>query len=360
MPFDPSLALPKINARLKGTGLQLELIGKANAIYIRGTFPNEPWKALGRSQRRLALKTKALDLESLRAAENRAREIALDLNKGSFNWNEFLGKTEERKTIAYYCKLLEQDKYKSGRVSDYTWKYSYEKLIETLPLKSDPSEEILMAWVLEQDPKCTTMRPKYLSVAASICEYADIDCKRLKRLRREYSSKPINDRNLPSDELIEQTWESINSVEWKAVYGMLATYGFRPHELFHLSFDNWPNVNVLEDTKTGARLVPPIHAHWIEKFSLSERFKMPSNMRIKEGTPNATLGKKIASGFTHLKLSDPYNLRHCYARRCLVLGLPADISAKLLGHSQQIHLETYRRFVTQNTYVDIANSILKR
>ena len=54
---------------------------------------------------------------------------------------------------------------------------------------------------------------------------------------------------------------------------MLATYGLRPHELDDCEFiDLKHRLKVPDDTKTGFRVVVPLHRDWVELFELrSER-----------------------------------------------------------------------------------------
>ena len=58
----------------------------------------------------------------------------------------------------------------------------------------------------------------------------------LKDIKGNYKPKPVNADDVPSDDEIEAIWESIASPGWRWVYGMLATYGLRPHEVFRFLF----------------------------------------------------------------------------------------------------------------------------
>jgi len=41
----------------------------------------------------------------------------------------------------------------------------------------------------------------------------------------------------------------------------------------------------------------------------------------------------------------PYALRHAYALRLLSAGVPPELGARLMGHSVQMHTQTYQRWI---------------
>lgn len=347
----------KANRRLKGCGLSLELRGKGDNLYMRGMFPAKDGN--GSKQRSVALKMKALTLEDVRLAEQTARQVALDLNKGDFSWAKFSDVEEDDKqTIGYFVQELEQQRRHT--VSSYTWQYAYAKLMQTLPLDRPISEDILYSWILERDPKNSTMRRKYVSIARALLDLAGLSDRKVSRLTSQISSKAINPRDLPEDEAILVMFERIKteSEEWAWTYGMLAVYGLRPHELFRLDLSNFPDVRVLPESKTGERIVPPLPPQWIDRMGLDSEIKIPSTLKWSPDDENWKLGRKIGKRYKKAGYGDPYNLRHCYARRCLVYGLTSDISSKLMGHSRQIHEDRYRAFIKGSLYVDIAKEII--
>lgn len=350
----------RANARLKGRGCSLELSGKFDNLYLRGTFPNKPWEGEGSKQRRISLKLRALTQDAVKEAELVAIEVSLALNKGCFDWARFgdiQDPNGDSSTITYWAERFKEDKLRTGKISDYTWKYSYQNLIDKLPTNTPVTQENLMAWILEHDPSASTMRRKYLSVALGIANLAKIETDKLKQLTRENQSKVLNPRFLLSDSQIESTALSISHEQWAWVYKMLATYGLRPHEIYKLDYTNFPDIRVSGDTKTGERLVPPLYPEWVKKFNLEGYANLPENLNWGMNDPNWKLGRKIGQAFEKKGLGYPYNLRHCYARRCLELGLTSDVSAALLGHSREIHENRYRAFISSSTYLEVAKRI---
>lgn len=360
--------LAATNKRLEGTRVTLEMSGKKNNLSLRATLPAKPWDKDQRSrQQRVSLgltvwwgegdkEAEARAKQNLAEAEKIAKQVDVDLMDGCFDWTGFSHiedpREPEPQTIADWVKLLERDR-RPGMKPD-TWRYNYETLLSSLPLNEPISEEILCQWIREVDPEGSTMRSKYVTIALGLCELADVPTKNIKKLRRDRPTQPVNPRDLPSDEAIVAMWETICDRDWSWVYGMLATYGLRPHELFRLDLSIWPDVRVLQNSKTGERIVPAIRPEWIKKFELTAEVCLPANLNWNAETANWRLGLKIGQGFKRYCLGSPYDLRHCYARACLEAGLSSDISAKLMGHSREIHERSYRAFIKSSVYVDAA------
>lgn len=356
--------LEKANNRLRGRGVRLEASGRGEYknLYLRATLPNKPGKPPGRSQQRIALKIKAFTERDVKRAEAMALEIALDLHQDEFDWRKF-GDYEEPdelkpKTIGDLAKELEQEK--RHKLKQSTWRYNYEKLLLTLPLDEEPTVQLLYNWVLENDPNNSTKRKNYVYVAKGILALADLPTSKLDKLSRDIATKAINPRLLPEDEEIENQWKAINdySSEWGNVFGMLAVYGLRPHELFRLDLSNFPNIRVTPEAKTGERIVLPLHEKWVDEFQLSDRFLLPSKLRWSELEQNVRLGRRITAKFVDAGWGSPYNLRHAYSRRCIEYGMSSDIAAKLMGHGRSINEARYQAFVKNSVYLDAAKRII--
>ena len=147
--------------------------------------------------------------------------------------------------------------------------------------------------------------------------------------------------------------DSIQCAGWRWVAAMQATYGLRNHEVFHLNLLDFPTVWVEDPTKTGKRFVYPVHADWTDRWNLSSR-NLPSLKELSKDNKfawnNTLLGTKVSKWFAAHMTCKPYDLRHSYARRCFEQGFPADLTAKLMGHSLQVQLNTYRAWWSESTY----------
>ena len=73
---------------------------------------------------------------------------------------------------------------------------------------------------------------------------------------------PKAKRQIPTLSEIDEYYNLMRSPQWKWVFGIIACYGIRPHEIFHLDCslmtDYPPALQVKERTKTGSRLVYPL------------------------------------------------------------------------------------------------------
>ena len=164
-------------------------------------------------------------------------------------------------------------------------------------------------------------------------------------------------RELPSDELIKQYWELIPNIKWRLVYGLMATYGLRNHEVFFcdlssLSKNGDKILRVLPNTKTGEHQVWPFHTDWVDYFELnkvSQSYEhLPSINTNLKTTSLQKVGRRVSEQFRRYKLPiTPYDLRHAWAIRTIHIGLPDTVSARMMGHSVSIHNRTYHHWITR-------------
>ncbi|MGB6297528.1 MAG: integrase, partial [Rivularia sp. (in: cyanobacteria)] len=143
------------------------------------------------------------------------------------------------------------------------------------------------------------------------------------------------------------------------IYGMCAAYGLRPHEAFHVDMLDFPTARVSDETKTGERFIYPLYPEWAHSWNLRE-IVLP-NLKSIEDSSNAKLGTKVSGFFYDFKIPfPPYNLRHCYARRCFEFGFTPDFGAKLMGHSVTTHCKTYRAWIDEATYLKVYETLINR
>lgn len=161
----------------------------------------------------------------------------------------------------------------------------------------------------------------------------------------------LNRKNTNRSDATE-TWEM-----WRWVYGMLATFGLRPRELFVKPNINWwisqQNIDntwkVDKDTKTGYREVIPFVPEWIELFDL----KNPQALtildkkisQIKSVQQINWMRRDISRWFRKIGIEfQPYDLRHACAIRSHLQGIPIKAAADNLGHTVDEHTKTYQRW----------------
>jgi integrase len=193
-------------------------------------------------------------------------------------------------------------------------------------------------------------------VIAQLARFLELDDKRIKAIAGSYKPKPVDPAELPGDEEIIAIWETMGV--WKWVYGMMATYGLRPHETFKVDLRKENSqliATVKNDTKTGSRIVLPLHNSWTDLFSL-ETIVYPNI--ILDGRDNRRLSERISLRFREKRVPhSPKALRHAYSCRGARLGIGPDVMARLMGHSISVHCSTYQNAISLAQYQEILKKV---
>ena len=191
-----------------------------------------------------------------------------------------------------------------------------------------------------------------------------------KLMAKGYGLNKASFRDLPADEIIENLWDKIPNKSWKYVFGLMATYGLRNHEVFFCDLSSLTNygdkiIRVLPTTKTGEHQVWPFHPKWVDKFELCELGKdpelLPKINRDLRVTTLQNIGKKITDQFKRYSLKiKPYDLRHAWAVRTIFYDLPDTVAARMMGHSVSLHTQTYHHWITKRDQQQAVNNALSK
>ncbi len=192
----------------------------------------------------------------------------------------------------------------------------------------------------------TRTREKLCFAYGAIARFAGIEAK-FSDLAAGCKSKI--QRDLPSDAEIETMRDTIANPAWQWIFGMLATYGLRPHEVFKLdcseisSLPGW--LRVLRDTKTKERLILPLKPKWRSEWKLWD-VSLPKT--ITQGKTNQEIAGKVTPSLHEqgIKLT-AYHLRDAYAIRASVLGIDPAIVARWIGHSLKTHFDKYHKHISK-------------
>lgn len=214
---------------------------------------------------------------------------------------------------------------------------------------------------------------------------------KLSDFNKDYKPKT---RSLPTDEQIiegfyriqeahdKNPWAGkttpyfIRLASWGWVYGILATYGLRPHELLAIDIDNsfetelnelTLDENLCDGIKTGSRIVYPLKPDWVDLFGLKDvkhpekrnqltivlHNKIVRKVDTKKQSTSSDEPKNVTS-ITNV-ISDrfkvktkpikAYDLRHAYAVRGYVYNVSIGCMAKLMGHSIEMHEKIYQKYI---------------
>ena len=189
-------------------------------------------------------------------------------------------------------------------------------------------------------------------------------------LSQGYGLKKASFRDLPNDDFIQELWRKIPNESWKYVFALMATYGLRNHEVFFADLSSLKKggdniIRVLDTTKTGEHQVWPFHPKWVEIFELNKLGedysllpKINLNLKI---TTLQNIGKRVTEQFKRYQLNiKPYDLRHAYAVRTILYDLPDTVAARMMGHSVNLHTQTYHHWITKRDQQKaVNNAILK-
>lgn len=257
---------------------------------------------------------------------------------------------QQQKAIANWIQEFEQNYFtRRARTpkSETTWRTDYRDVFDRLPANSPLTPDILLTLATSTVPETRT-RKRYCIALNALARFAEMAVD-LKPYSGGYSAKKVKPRELPDDSTIVRVYDQIPAPDWRWAYGMLATYGLRPHELFHLDYQRLKDGDVgLQVTggKTNSRLVFPLYPEWFERFNLPE-IDLPKCT----GAANKDLGNRVTRAFNRHNLPFPaYALRHCWAVRSLEFGLDLSLAAQQMGHSVQVHTDTYHAWISERQH----------
>ncbi|PHJ60718.1 integrase [Nostoc linckia z18] len=374
------LELETVNLRLKSAKTKVTIRESNGSLQLRATLPIKPGdkdkNGTGRKQYNLSLNIPA-NLDGLKTAEEEAYELGKLIARKTFAWNEkYLGNEAIKKDCKTIGELLEkfEDEYfkthKRTTKSEHTFFYYISRTKRfTNPADLATSENLINA--IERIDKEWSKYNAARAIAV-FCQTFKIEIDLSK-----YSKMPENNsRNIPTDaeiaegigkfeqylntrgnqvnQNVQDSWQL-----WRWTYGMLAVFGLRPRELFiNPDIDWWLSQENLDltwkvhkDCKTGEREALPLYKQWIEEFDLRnpKYLEMLATAISKKDNTNyaeiTALTQRVSWWFRKIGLDfKPYDLRHAWAIRAHILGIPIKAAADNLGHSVQVHTQTYQRW----------------
>ncbi|XFA73098.1 site-specific integrase [Thermosynechococcaceae cyanobacterium Okahandja] len=355
--------IAQVNQRLKAAQLGLQIERRGQRLNLRGTFPPRPGtQRLRPHQQRLSLALPAT-AAGLKQAEKEAKIIAAKLLDQSFRWQDYLtlprvgsvGGLSLAEQVAAYEEVFFRANPSSSRRT--TWQTAYapylRQLLACAAAHPDWALPELIYTVLEQLPSHRRQRQVACTAFQGLCRFLNVQLPiPLTQFWGQYSPSHTQKRQLPSDCDIVAAFNQIPHRGWQYVYGLMAAYGLRNHEVFFCDLAGLVNgdpegmIEVLSTTKTGAHYVWPFPPQWIDTFGL----RSPQWPRINTDLSTTTLqriGQRVNQQFRRYGIPfRPYDLRHAWAVRTIHYGLPDTVAARMMGHSVAIHTRTYHRWLT--------------
>ena len=371
-----------INRKFLIKGSKLKIEKRGGKLNIRGSLPSKENKNIQKVQR-ISLGIDA-DTDGLEEAKKKLQLINLQLELNQFEWRNWITSSiqENNKTYEFFIKEISEfeknffKEYRNEHLNSArksTWNSSYKPYIKRMIniYKKNDNKDInhIFLSTLKSYQEGSRSRKQ---CGTSLNVFADFLKLSLpsewKSLSRGYGIKKASFRNLPDDNLIEELWRNIPNKSWQYVFGLMATYGLRNHEVFFCDLSALKNngdkiLRVLPTTKTGEHQVWPFHPKWVDLFQLSSLGNDPSLLpKINRDLGHTTLqniGKRITDQFKRYCIKiKPYDLRHAWAVRTIFYDLPDTVAARMMGHSVSLHNQTYHHWITKRDQQKAVNNAL--
>ncbi len=362
--------LIEANERLRLGGIKLRIELRGGKLGILGTLPRKDGE--GRKQQRISLGLDATPY-GLKEAERQLLEVWLKLEHGTFVWSDYLRKVDKPDlvgTLRYWLKRYQltwetrqigADQRREQIIDSWARiEADFAGLDKDAPLNVDS-----MIKILETYPVNSAIRARRFTFFAAVLNIANVPDAERDRLRKHkgtYGLSSVAPRYIPSDAEIEECrlrltedYSGKRSKGFRMMlrcYDLMACYGLRNHECFFCEVESEPpyRLRVLEG-KTGSRYpVLPIHREWAEQWKPWREVKYNFGARS-----NVWFGNWLAKNFIYYQLPFPaYSLRHAYAIRARVFyRIPDTVSARMMGHSVEMHNKIYHQWISESQIQDI-------
>ncbi|WP_016951688.1 site-specific integrase [Anabaena sp. PCC 7108] len=374
-------AIADAKSRLRAGKVKVGLVVAKDSIQLQASLPLKSGdidrNGTGYKQYKISLGIPA-SLDGVKTAEEEAQELGKLMARKQFEWTDkYLGKLAKVKddisTVGDTLKDFEIKYFQSHKLtqkSKHTFSYYLDYLKRYVGLDTPLNQESIDCVIANlQNEHAKQNAVKTLKVLRNTLTITTFNLENIK------IKKPQTQiRDIPSDEDVVLYYQSFYNYSrsrnpsikkscldswkmWQWVYGMLATYGLRPRELFvtpnidwWLSSENIDNTwKVHPDTKTGYREALPLHPDWVELFDLKnpeflELLKNQTDNKVSFSDIN-TIRVNCSSWFRRVNIPfTPYDLRHAWAIRAHIMGVPIKAAADNLGHSVEIHTEVYQKW----------------
>jgi integrase len=332
--MDFNKLLDRANARLKSGKVGVRVVRIGNRLSLQATLPPKPNSTKIKPHQQKIFLGIYFNADGISRAEQEAKKLGGLLACKEFSWSLYLDDCLDALTVGKAIAQFEADYFsKRSRTpeTDSTWKWEYLQVFTKMPVNAPISEKLLRETVLLSEPN-TRSRKRYAYACAKLADLAGLK-HNLRELAGDYSINKVKPRDLPSDSAIAIWHSAMPDNLWAWIYGMMAVYGLRNHEIFFVDLADFPVIFV-EKGKTNERYVYPIYPEWSERWSLQNRPDLPFT------------GKN--------------NLRHAWAVRSLEFGMDVSLAAAQMGHSVQVHCQVYHHWISKDVHQRAYQALLNR
>ncbi len=335
-----------VNERLKAGKIGVKVEARGDRLSLRATLPPKPGSNKAKPHQQYIALGIYDNPAGLQRAEAEAKIVGGLLARGEFDWGRYLSQEQELGIGDWgsWIEKLRADYFAQkgeNPTTQFTWKNDYEAAFKNL--KGDVTGASIIA-AATSTPANSRSRKRTCEKLQILAEIAGVKVN-LKPYIGNYGNSQTKPRNIPTDEQIIQVRSLFDSSpNWQWVYGVMAAYGLRSHEVFFCEISKDAlSCHVLEG-KTGERICYPLHPEWAQEWQLWQTKKPRCS-----GKTYRDYGKRVTSTFWRRDVPfDPYDLRHAYAIRGSVrYKVPVATMAAWCGHSPNVHWSTYNKWISE-------------
>jgi integrase len=365
--FNATDEADNINQRLKENQIPVAISLRGGRVRLRATLPPKPGTDHQRRTRYDLNLGIPANRDGLRRAELEARELGRKLALGGFKWADYLEPSEDQAdkplkklTVREWVKRFKVQYVAEHKIADATWMNTWETIFRKLDGYREGSIDRLLTKVIileavQSTQEGTKTRKSACEKLGRLAEFAGLKLD-LTKYQGDYGLSSQEPKTIPSDEAIEAEIEKITNPQWRWIYGMLATFGLRPHECWFCSFEDAETLQV-SDGKTGSRICKALHPEWVDRFGLVEGDRPDVTGRVFRD-----YGQRTYTQFKRYGISfGPYDLRHAYCIRSSIhYRLPDVVAASYAGHSVDVHVRVYNRWITRAQYDRVYQEVVQQ
>jgi len=321
-------------------------------LYLLAKVPRRDGRP-GLTQQRIALRLDDTPVNR-RVAAKQLATLEQQLEGGTFEWaywnDDAAGGLTWREAIA----RLHRARVVLGRTSASTWEVNYMGRLRQIPPGST-CDTASMAAALERYDRSTCSYKELFYLLRHLARLVAVPFPEVPL--PTYAQAELV--AVPTDAEIVAWVEGAGPAAW--YFGMMATYGLRPHEIEGATMGERDYCQVADATKTGFRTVVPVPREWVERFALRDRRLRPTLQGAAHDRPDM-VAKWLSKELKRLGLPwRPYALRHAFAGRLWRTGgsrLDIYTASRLMGHSAAQHARTYRAHIQPHAVAEAAERAL--
>jgi hypothetical protein len=283
---------------------------------------------------------------AIRAAEREAYKLWTSVVERRFDWGDYDNRLKKADTVAEWVDRLRAHHLATGQCKPRTWeKHWAGAVFDAMPQDDRLTPALILGTVLGT-PENSRQRRLTCQKLSKLADFAGIDID-LKPYQGSYGKNKVQRRELPTDEQIETWYTGIASEPWRLVFARIAVFGLRPSESFQFELID-PHTARVIDAKSGQlRETTALHPYWAERWPMVGTLPKinPRAGRLAGDTSERIRVRLRAWGVTCQR----YDLRHAWCVRGSVeYKIPTSLMARWAGHSPEIHMGTYERWIRED------------